>query len=114
MLKYKESIIKFPMISQEVMIIQNGYTKNVTELELEDSQLQDYQKECEICLDNFSNNNLIINMPKCKHVYHWECLKDWIKFRPNCPNCRSNLRFNLLTDLYHQSQVNYQDTGNDD
>ena len=52
---------------------------------------------CSICCENFNNLDWIYNTP-CNHMFHIECLKNWINTenmnQPNCdmnscPNCRS-------------------------
>ena len=59
---------------------------------LEDiSKLNDENKKCVICLEEFENNNLINTLP-CAHIFHSECLKKWIPNNPNCPTCRLDLR----------------------
>lgn len=51
--------------------------------------LLDVNTECTICLTK-------IERPfktKCNHVFHKECLDDWLKIKSNCPNCRKSLKY---------------------
>ena len=43
---------------------------------------------CTICLDECKNNLGVI---ECGHVFHIKCVKNWIKDKQKCPNCRKIL-----------------------
>lgn len=48
---------------------------------------------CMICLESF-DENAIVSQFRCKHVYHYECIKKWIEKdyqRSKCPNCKQSL-----------------------
>jgi hypothetical protein len=47
------------------------------------------QPECAICLDNF-NAGEKINELKCNtiHVFHHDCMLEWVKTNDICPMCR--------------------------
>jgi len=45
---------------------------------------------CSICLENYNKDN-IINVLKCGHKYHKDCIDDWINDNNNCPLCRLSL-----------------------
>ena len=49
--------------------------------------------ECCICLENIYNNNYSV-LP-CGHKYHFNCIIDSIKKRPNCPICRIDIDINI-------------------
>ena len=42
---------------------------------------------CSICLENFKKNEKYIEF-ECKHIYHKDCIKEWLQNNKNCPNCR--------------------------
>ena len=46
--------------------------------------------KCSICLENYKKND-IINVLKCGHKYHKNCIDDWINDNNNCPLCRLSL-----------------------
>ena len=50
---------------------------------------------CSICLEDISDSMLMI-AEKCKHVFHNDCMKEWLKNNNTCPNCRAD-----LTDQIH-------------
>jgi hypothetical protein len=48
---------------------------------------------CTICYENFeSGGGRPLKLPLCSHIYHEDCIKDWLKMRPTCPYCRSDVR----------------------
>ena len=51
---------------------------------------------CSVCLNdlNFSNQN--ISVVKCGHIFHHDCLQEWIQTRKSCPECRSQIGKNSL------------------
>lgn len=49
-------------------------------------------KECCICQQKFDSESAIKRTP-CKHLFHEECLGDWLgKFARTCPLCRTDLQ----------------------
>ncbi|KAK7311546.1 hypothetical protein RJT34_09763 [Clitoria ternatea] len=44
-------------------------------------------KDCAICLTEFDQDTEVLQMP-CKHVYHEECLVQWLQTSHVCPLCR--------------------------
>ena len=42
--------------------------------------------ECAICFDIFKENELLTQL-KCNHVFHKECLSQWLLNNNNCPIC---------------------------
>lgn len=54
---------------------------------------------CIICMSDFCNEDLKMDLPVCEHEYHWYCIEQWLKVKPSCPYCRAAIRVNLLKDL---------------
>lgn len=61
----------------------------------------DNYNECPICLDyvsydyivkkdilNRKNYNGVLQLNKCKHIFHYNCLIEWFKRESTCPLCR--------------------------
>ena len=44
---------------------------------------------CSICLDDFNSEKEIAFLD-CKHIYHMECIIEWINKDASCPLCRSS------------------------
>ena len=49
---------------------------------------------CTICIEDFKENKSKVSVTPCKHVFHYQCLSNWL-FKnvknPKCPNCNKNL-----------------------
>ena len=45
---------------------------------------------CCICIENFSCNHEV-HWLSCTHIFHKECLDEWVKYKNECPTCRSQL-----------------------
>lgn len=65
----------------------------------------EYDNECAICLEKL-NDRSCIYMDKCKHIYHYDCIENYIdnlnhsyKNEFRCPLCMSN-----QTEIYKSIQ----------
>jgi len=38
------------------------------------------------------NFNYKVKKLRCKHLFHINCLKNWLSNKDNCPNCREKFR----------------------
>lgn len=47
--------------------------------------------DCVICKENIMKGEKVINLPECKHTFHFECLNEWIKWKSVCPLCYSEI-----------------------
>ena len=43
-------------------------------------------QECVICLENMNNNDIIV-LTECFHMYHKKCINDWFMISNICPIC---------------------------
>ena len=49
---------------------------------------------CTICIEDFKENKSKVSITPCKHVFHYQCLSNWLHknvMNPKCPNCNNNL-----------------------
>jgi hypothetical protein len=44
---------------------------------------------CAICLENFDTSSEVKQLTICHHVFHTNCLTEWLLRHGNCPMCRS-------------------------
>ncbi|XP_031629383.1 E3 ubiquitin-protein ligase TRAIP-like [Contarinia nasturtii] len=48
--------------------------------------------ECSICYEIFDKDNSEVVVTKCGHMFHTDCLNDWLKSSNTCPHCRVTIR----------------------
>ena len=61
------------------------------ETQIEDvSKLDPEKRNCIICLEDFKNGDKAIILP-CIHIFHNECIKNWLKTQNTCPICKFKL-----------------------
>lgn len=46
------------------------------------------QSLCTICRESFSDQDEVL-VTACRHRFHKQCLLDWLKRKPSCPQCRA-------------------------
>lgn len=47
---------------------------------------------CSVCLVEFDKEDLVSKLPKCGHVFHFDCIESWVNCNQfTCPLCRSFL-----------------------
>ncbi|KAK9059511.1 hypothetical protein SSX86_020215 [Deinandra increscens subsp. villosa] len=49
--------------------------------------------DCSICLEGFNEGEICRVIPVCDHVFHARCVDRWLTKVPNCPICRTRIRF---------------------
>lgn len=66
-------------------------------------------QKCSICLGHFVPLKSRVLVLKCKHVYHEECLSNWlVNFRRSCPLCNENLNLLEQNDVhFHEPRSSY-------
>lgn len=46
---------------------------------------------CSICLCEYENEDLICKL-WCNHIYHRDCVKEWLSLNAKCPLCKRDFR----------------------
>lgn len=46
---------------------------------------------CAICVENILQNTEIIRKLECNHVYHINCIDNWLVFKMQCPLCKHDI-----------------------
>ncbi|KAL7563019.1 hypothetical protein ACA910_013540 [Epithemia clementina (nom. ined.)] len=58
-------------------------------LELREEDLADpVNRECCVCLDDNHVGDKAVRLPHCCHIFHKECILDWLGRKCTCPVCR--------------------------
>jgi len=66
-------------------------------------------KECSICIGKFQEGDMTISHPGCAHMFHEECLFNWLigdNHEPYCPNCKKPTRTELFNFLIQKRNIN--------
>jgi len=46
---------------------------------------------CSICMENFRHGMVLIGLA-CRHIFHVDCLTQWVQRSAQCPNCRTQIQ----------------------
>ncbi|KAG0061118.1 hypothetical protein BGZ90_003714, partial [Linnemannia elongata] len=68
------------------------------------SEELDAKTECSVCKDEFERQDTCTQL-KCKHIFHEDCIKPWLKTSATCPTCR----FSLVPEEDAQQQQQQQE-----
>lgn len=56
------------------------------------ADVTDKEKECNICIETFSEGDNLVTLP-CQHYFHKECAEKWLTTeKVTCPVCRTDTR----------------------
>ena len=56
----------------------------------EEQNLSDLDKKCTYCLELYSQKPQNVLVLPCGHIYHKDCVADWIFKKNSCPICRKD------------------------
>ncbi|KAJ9128986.1 hypothetical protein P3X46_034257 [Hevea brasiliensis] len=59
--------------------------------EVKDIKIGRETLECVVCLSEFEDDETLRLLPKCNHVFHPECIDEWLASHVTCPVCRAKL-----------------------
>ena len=52
--------------------------------------LEHTSEMCTVCMTNFEVSEIITKL-ECNHVLHSKCIGEWVKYKQECPVCRSHI-----------------------
>jgi len=47
--------------------------------------------ECSICMEAFQDGECVRELPMCGHIFHSECIDEWLSLNGSCPICRRDI-----------------------
>ena len=42
---------------------------------------------CSICMVDFAVREVVVELPRCRHIYHSQCIRRWLQEKKTCPLC---------------------------
>eukprot|EP00361_Fabrea_salina_P005433 CAMPEP_0202436618 /NCGR_PEP_ID=MMETSP1345-20130828/25491_1 /ASSEMBLY_ACC=CAM_ASM_000843 /TAXON_ID=342563 /ORGANISM="Fabrea Fabrea salina" /LENGTH=87 /DNA_ID=CAMNT_0049050081 /DNA_START=272 /DNA_END=532 /DNA_ORIENTATION=- len=59
------------------------------QFQIDTGKLEEYRIEitqtesstCAICYEDYQDENSLIRVPSCTHVYHRECIENWVRIK---------------------------------
>lgn len=108
-LEYLNSLIEGGDLNPEDIPLSKTELSQIPILCLQKYNELDYQ--CSICCEEFQLGEKIMRLIGCYHVFHQQCLEVWLKKKPLCPNCKRNIRNDLIIKMKNES-FGKRDTSN--
>ena len=81
-------------LSELIGDVSKGASKEqIDKIDIFAYQQSQYPKNtsCSICLSDFLENDPISKLSQCNHLFHHQCVLDWIKINAICPLCRKDI-----------------------
>jgi len=50
------------------------------------------EKECSICIETYRIGVRVKSLPRCTHIFHANCIDQWLKRKTTCPLCRLQVK----------------------
>ena len=62
-------------------------------------QQEDSNKQCTICFENYAEGEEVVTLPcDTRHMFHDNCIKEWLKQKDTCPLCKTPVTADALRD----------------
>ncbi|CAG5103790.1 Oidioi.mRNA.OKI2018_I69.chr1.g937.t1.cds [Oikopleura dioica] len=72
------------------------------------------ESKCPICLEEFKSGDEIFRLPICKHDFHRNCIRPWLKKRRTCPICRSDVLQSKIKEINNNNNNNNNNDEDDE
>lgn len=92
--KYKDILEKGEISEKETIVLKDRYT-NLIVADQVDIPEED-KESCSICICEFEKGEEVTIHPSCKHMFHYECIVQWLKVKNICPLCKVSTRIQML------------------
>jgi len=50
-----------------------------------------FDNGCQICIEEFKDNDTLRRIPECSHAFHVGCIDSWFRNKNSCPVCRASV-----------------------
>jgi len=58
------------------------------DVESHNCHTDEIENTCIVCQNNFKLGEKLCTLEGCEHTFHFSCLKEWGKYKQECPLCR--------------------------
>ncbi|CAH1451573.1 unnamed protein product [Lactuca virosa] len=69
-----------------------------------DEDLYTKDSMCCVCLGDFEMNEKLHQIPSCHHMFHGDCIRNWLHSNTTCPLCRCSV-VNAAKDSHQEPPV---------
>jgi hypothetical protein len=89
-----------PNIDPESLLITQPDTVSTVDKENDQQNISNQEPVqmdvCSICLDEICDGDLLTLLPKCMHIFHTKCIREWLLDQKSsyCPLCKSIVKTN--------------------
>lgn len=87
----------FPFHAQET-IERNTFPHKYKRVRRQTEIDEDDGEKCTICLSLFEVENDVRRLP-CMHLFHMDCVDQWLMTNKHCPICRVDIETRLNKDI---------------
>lgn len=58
------------------------------DIEKRNCRSTEVDQDCGICKEKFKLGEKLTTLDDCEHTFHYNCIDEWGKYKPECPLCR--------------------------
>lgn len=62
---------------------------------------------CSICQEDYAEGDILSKLPMCNHIYHKQCVFQWLTHKSTCPLCNVDIKDALIAK--HPNPLNNDD-----
>ncbi|KAL5078910.1 hypothetical protein RYX36_007331 [Vicia faba] len=89
---FQQNNINQTSVRRDIEATQTRSIINLKRIIIEDGKINSEPITCSICLMGLSNKLVAIQLPSpCSHVYHEDCIMNWLDRSNTCPLCRRSI-----------------------
>lgn len=80
-----------PPAAQQAQGVDAAFLESLPLVTYSASKKKGSNVECVVCLTDFNEGEPLCQLPRCKHVFHKECIDMWLFSHTTCPLCRRSV-----------------------
>ena len=102
--EHKEYIDDLPLTDYELLLLDDRFSRETTNNQDPEKDYND-KAVCCICIGEYIEGETVTFHPGCKHMFHFECIGEWMMERTICPLCKGPTRSNILRNFDDQKRI---------